>query len=74
MQIIDIGEAFYVVEQIAYVSIDTDAFDKFRIKIALAGNSALFAITFNSKEDRDKAYKEIRKIILNYKCTKDSHD
>ena len=63
MKILNLGDAFYVMEQIAYMSKSGDD----SIKVFLAGNPAEFTTSFDSTEIRDSMFNEWRKAIVDYK-------
>ena len=69
MNIIDIGEAFYVLSEIAYMTKDANA-EQPIIKMFLKGNPGAFTVGFNSVEERDKCYNEWKDMIVKFYKTK----
>ena len=68
MKIIDIGEAFYVLSEIAYMTKDTNSeTGNPRIKMFLKGNPAAFTIDFTSIEQRDQYFEEWKNMVVNLK-------
>ena len=68
MQIIDIGNAIFVVDQIAYITKETEDYNGMpTIKVFLSGNPTPFVVTLPTVEERDKEYSKWCKAILEHK-------
>ena len=68
MKILDIGEAFYLLSEIAYMTKDKDTVTgNPRISIFLKGNNVKFTVELQSIQQRDECYAEWKDMVVNLK-------